>query len=66
MTMQKRTFSHGIYSPVTAFSLHVYEDFTTRRQREKASIKTPLVVRQGNDILVVTDLEKVLYDDVVN
>ena len=38
---------------------------TTRRQR-KASIKTPMVARQGNDILVVTDLDKVLYDDAVD
>ena len=34
--------------------------------REKASIKTPMIARQGNDILVVTDLDKVLYDDAVN
>ena len=27
--------------------------------KEKASIKTPSVVRQGNDLLVVTYLEKV-------
>ena len=33
---------------------------------EKASIRTPMVVRHGNDILVVTDLEKVLYDDAVD
>ena len=30
------------------------------------SIRTPLVARHGNDILVVTDLEKVLYDDAVD
>ena len=41
---------------------------TTRsiEDREKASIKTPMVARQGNDILVVTDLDKVLYDDAVD
>ena len=39
---------------------------TTTRRREKASIKTPMVARQGNDILVVTDLDKVLYDDAVD
>ena len=38
------------------------ETSRTRRQ----SIRTPMVVRQGNDILVVTDLNKVLYDDAVN
>ena len=48
--------SHG--SPVTIFSSHA-ED------REKASMKTPLVARQGNYILELTDLEKVLYDDAV-
>ena len=31
-----------------------------------SSIRTPMVVRQGNDVLVVTDLEKVLYDDGVD
>ena len=31
--------------------------------REKASIRTPMVARHGNDILVVTELEKVPYDD---
>ena len=38
----------------------------TKDDYYKASIKTPMVVRQGNDILVVTDLEKVLYDDAVD
>ena len=28
-------------------------------------MKTPLVARQGNYILELTDLEKVLYDDAV-
>ena len=37
---------------------------TTLEDREKASIKTP--ARPGNDILVVTDLDKVLYDDAVD
>ena len=43
--------SHG--SPVTIFSSHA-EDTV------KASMKTPLVARQGNYILELTDLEKVL------
>ena len=34
--------------------------------REKASIRTPMVARHGNDILVVTDLKKVPYDDAVD
>ena len=39
---------------------------TILEDRENASIKTPMVAWQGNDILVVTDLEKVLYDDTVD
>ena len=39
---------------------------TILEDREKASIRTPMVARQGNDTLVVTDLDKVLYDDAVD
>ena len=49
------------------FLAHTHtRDFTKDEYREKASIKTLMVARQENDILVVTDLEKVLYDDAVN
>ena len=74
--MKETEYNGGHFSCFTAgdvkrsrsiYSSHAYKRrMTTRTQTEKASIRTPMVARHGNDILVVTDLEKVLYDDAVD
>ena len=55
--------------PLLFFSSHAYGNFKEGwllEHREMASIRTPMVARHGNNILVVTDLEKVPYDDAVD
>ena len=51
-------------SPVTIFSSHMHGNFTKDDYYKTEKGKIPMVARQGIDLLVVTDLEKVLYDTV--